>query len=124
MIDKEGYRANVGIIVVNDARQVLWAKRVRNKNAWQFPQGGVNRLETVEQTMFRELKEEIGLDPEHVEILGQTKRWLRYKLPKHLMRENSKPLCIGQKQKWFLLKLVADDSAINLDASPKPEFNE
>lgn len=124
MIDKDGYRANVGIIVVNKDRKVLWAKRIRNKNAWQFPQGGVNPKETPEQTMYRELKEEIGLEPEHVEVLAQTKKWLRYKLPSHLLRHNSEPLCIGQKQKWFLLRLKSEESAINLQVGEKPEFKE
>jgi putative (di)nucleoside polyphosphate hydrolase len=124
MIDKDGYRANVGMIIVNADRKVLWAKRIRNKNAWQFPQGGVDSKETPEQTMYRELKEEIGLDPEHIEILAQTKKWLRYQLPKHLLRRNSQPLCIGQKQKWFLLRLVAEESAVNLQAGEKPEFTE
>ncbi len=124
MIDKNGFRANVGIIIINDNRKVLWAKRIRNKNAWQFPQGGMDRLETPEQAMFRELKEEIGLEPEHVSVIKETKTWLKYKLPKHLMRHHSKPLCIGQKQKWFLLKLAADESVINLQSNEKPEFKE
>lgn len=124
MIDKNGYRANVGIIITNEHQQVLWAKRVYNKDAWQFPQGGVQQKETPEQTMYRELYEEIGLLPEHVNIIAQSKNWLKYKLPKHLLRHDSQPLCIGQKQKWFLLRLTADESAINLNVGEKPEFND
>lgn len=124
MIDKNGYRANVGIIIINDDNKLLWAKRIRNKDAWQFPQGGVDALETPEQAMYRELKEEIGLHPEHVELLAETKGWLRYRLPKHLMRYKSQPLCIGQKQKWFLLKLRVGEEAIDLQAGEKPEFKE
>jgi len=122
MIDKAGYRANVGIILINDQRKVLWAQRIRNKNAWQFPQGGVDASETAQEAMYRELKEEIGLDPEHVELLAETRQWLHYKLPKHLMRHHSEPLGIGQKQKWFLLKFLAEDTEVNLNLSEKPEF--
>lgn len=124
MIDKAGYRANVGIILMNDQRKVLWAKRIRNKNAWQFPQGGVDASETAQEAMYRELKEEIGLNPEHVELLAETRKWLRYQLPKHLMRHHSEPLCIGQKQKWFLLKFLGEDTHVNLNFSEKPEFKE
>ena len=68
MIDGDGYRPNVGIIVANDQGQVLWARRV-GQDAWQFPQGGINSNESVEEALFRELKEETGLDPDQVEIV-------------------------------------------------------
>ena len=122
MIDKEGFRQGVGIILVNAKRQVFIAKRV-GKEAWQFPQGGMKDEETPEEAMFRELKEEIGLTPDDVKIIGTTKRWLRYRLPKRLVRHYSKPLCIGQKQKWFLLKLVTNDDRIDLIATDSPEFD-
>ena len=92
--------------------------------AWQFPQGGMMEGETPEQTMYRELKEEIGLNPEDVQILASTRRWLRYRLPTRLVRHYSKPLCIGQKQKWFLLSLLVEDACIRVDAATPPEFDE
>lgn len=122
MIDKDGFRQGVGIILVNDRRQLFFAKRV-GKDAWQFPQGGLVPSETPEQAMYRELMEEIGLHPEDVQILSVTRRWLRYRLPKKLVRHYSKPICIGQKQKWFLLKLMTHEKQINLQATDDPEFD-
>lgn len=122
MIDSEGYRANVGIIVSNRSGMVLWGKRA-GQNAWQFPQGGIRSHETPKQAMFRELKEEVGLHRKHVRVIGCTKSWLRYRLPKHLIRRNSTPVCIGQKQVWFVLRLLGDETCVRLDCSDKPEFD-
>ncbi len=122
MIDSDGFRPNVGIIVTNGENRVLWARRIR-QDAWQFPQGGIRHNETPQQAMYRELAEEIGLLPEHVEIMGYTRGWLRYRLPERMLRRNSTPLCIGQKQKWFLLRLVGEESAVCLDRGEKPEFD-
>lgn len=122
MIDKAGYRYGVGIILVNSRRQVFFAKRI-GMPAWQFPQGGMQEDETPEQTMYRELKEEIGLNPEDVEVLASTRRWLRYRLPARLVRHYAKPLCIGQKQKWFLLKMTGEDTKVDLNDNNSPEFD-
>lgn len=123
MIDSKGYRANVGIILCNREGRVLWARRL-GQDSWQFPQGGIKRDETPEQALYRELHEEVGLHPEQVEIIGATRGWLRYRLPKRFIRFNSRPLCIGQKQRWFILRLLAADEAVRLDAGDKPEFEE
>ena len=123
MIDKEGYRANVGIIISNQLGQLFWARRI-GMDAWQFPQGGINRNESVETAMFRELEEEVGLISDDVEIVGCTEDWLRYKLPKRYIRRNSKPLCIGQKQIWYLLRLTANENSFRFDQSDSPEFEE
>lgn len=123
MIDAEGFRANVGIVIVNDRGQVFWARRF-GQHSWQYPQGGVDEGETPEQTMFRELREEVGLLPEHVEVLASTKHWLRYKLPKRLIRHDSAPVCIGQKQKWFLLRLNGAESAVDFNHTGHPEFDD
>lgn len=122
MIDDEGFRHGVGIILVNAKRQVFLAKRI-GKEAWQFPQGGIKKEESPEEAMFRELKEEIGLNAEDVKVLATTRRWLRYRLPKRLVRHNSTPLCIGQKQKWFLLQLTSNEKSIDLAATESPEFD-
>lgn len=123
MIDSEGFRPNVGIILANDNGQVLWAKRIGH-NAWQFPQGGIKQGETPEQALYRELREEIGLLPEHVQIMAQTTGWLRYRLPNRYIRSGSEPICIGQKQKWFLLRLVASTQNIQLNLANPPEFDQ
>lgn len=123
MIDAEGFRANVGIVICNLQGQVFWARRY-GQHSWQFPQGGIDQGETAEQTMYRELNEEVGLNPSDVEILGVTKNWVRYKLPKRLIRQGTNPVCIGQKQKWFLLHLTSEESAVNLMHSGHPEFDD
>jgi putative (di)nucleoside polyphosphate hydrolase len=123
MIDKHGFRANVGIILLNDGGQVFCARRC-GMSAWQFPQGGIKRNETPENAMFRELREEIGLEPDDVEVLGATKGWLRYRLPKRYIRYHQHPLCIGQKQIWFLLKLLSADSSVRLDLADDQEFDD
>ncbi len=122
VIDSEGYRLNVGIVLCNAEQQVFWAKRI-GQRSWQFPQGGIHPEELPEHAMFRELGEEIGLRPEHVEVMGHTQGWLQYRLPKRLIRYGSKPTCIGQKQVWFLLKMIGHESDVRLDLSERPEFD-
>lgn len=123
MIDPDGYRPNVAIVIMKDDRKVLWAQRA-SQDGWQFPQGGMRSHETPLEAMYRELREETGLLEEHVRVLGSTPGWLRYRLPKRYLRRNRKPLCIGQKQVWFLLHLQASEAAVTLNASPEPEFTE
>ncbi len=122
MIDSEGFRPNVGIILSNPEGKVFWARRF-GQNAWQFPQGGIQNHETADEAMYRELFEETGLLPEHVEIVGKTSNWLRYRLPKRMIRKNSNPVCIGQKQIWFMLRLTASEANFNLSTMDRPEFD-
>lgn len=123
MIDFDGYRPNVGIILTNGQGQLLWAKRI-GQSGWQFPQGGIKQEESPQDACFRELYEEIGLLPEHVEVLGETRGWLRYRLPKRCIRFGRKPLCVGQKQKWFLLRMTTEESAVRFDSVGTPEFDD
>ena len=102
MIDADGFRPNVGIILVNAHGQLLWAKRIGH-DSWQFPQGGISHGETPLDAMYRELYEEVGLHPEHVKVLAVTRDWLRYRLPKRYLRTGQEPLCIGQKQNGFVI---------------------
>jgi len=122
MIDRDGYRPNVGIILCNAHNQVFWGKRV-NQHAWQFPQGGINAGETPEQAMLRELEEEVGLLPEHVRVIGRTREWLRYDVPACWTRRDNRGLYRGQKQIWFLLRLTGRDCDVSLRASSHPEFD-
>ncbi|MGN1394698.1 MAG: RNA pyrophosphohydrolase [Succinivibrionaceae bacterium] len=124
MIDSDGFRLNVGIVLCNSQGQVLWARRI-GQNSWQFPQGGINIGETPESAMYRELEEELGLDVKDVELLSVSKSWFKYKLPKRLVRWDEKPICLGQKQKWFLLKLSkTQESKIVFNHTNIPEFDD
>lgn len=122
MLDRDGYRPNVGIILCNNRNEVFWGKRVR-EHAWQFPQGGIKAGETPEEAMYRELMEEIGLSPCHVKILGRTRDWLRYDVPQHWVKREWRGNYRGQKQIWFLLKMVGRDSDVSLRTSTRPEFD-
>lgn len=122
MIDSEGFRLNVGIVIGNRKGQVLWARRIR-QNSWQFPQGGVNPRETPEEAMFRELYEELGLRCGEARIITSSKYWVKYKLPRRLVRHNENPVCIGQKQKWFLLSIIHEDH-IEFNRDGHPEFDD
>ena len=122
MIDPDGFRPNVGIILSNRDGQLLWARRA-GQDAWQFPQGGMRSDETPAEAMFRELGEEIGLKPDDVEVIGATRGWLRYRLPRQYIRHSSRPLCIGQKQVWFLLRILCADRDVCLDRCARPEFD-
>lgn len=122
MLDREGYRPNVGIVLVNARNEVFWGKRVR-EHSWQFPQGGIKHGESPQQAMYRELYEEVGLRPEHVRILGRTRGWLRYDVPRHWLRREWRNSYRGQKQIWFLLRLVGRDCDVCLRTSKHPEFD-
>jgi len=121
-IDSDGFRANVGIILSNDDGRLLLAGRVGSKG-WQFPQGGMLEGESPQQAMYRELHEEVGLTSEDVSVLGETVDWLRYRLPDRFIRHGTTPLCIGQKQRWFLLRLTGPEDRVNFDQSDTPEFD-
>ena len=123
MIDRQGFRPNVGIILCNDHGELFWARRV-GEDAWQFPQGGIRPDETPEQALYRELSEEVGLKPKDVALLGRTSSWLRYRIPKQYLRYRPhRPRCIGQKQVWFLLKLLCGETNVCLDNCERPEFD-
>ena len=122
MLDREGFRPNVGIILINARNEVFWGKRI-GEHSWQFPQGGIKYGETPEQAMFRELHEEVGLLPEHVRIVGRTRDWLRYEVPDKFIRREIRGHYRGQKQIWFLLRMVGRDCDIQLRATEHPEFD-
>ncbi|MCK7593601.1 RNA pyrophosphohydrolase [Pseudomarimonas salicorniae] len=123
MIDPDGYRPNVGIILIRRDAKVLWARRI-SRDGWQFPQGGMNSDETPIEAMYRELHEEVGLADSDVRVLGSTPGWLRYRLPRRCIRHHERPTCVGQKQVWFLLELLCDEARIRFDLTDSPEFSE
>lgn len=122
MLDRDGYRPNVGIILLNRKNEVFWGKRIK-EHSWQFPQGGIDRGESPEHAMYRELYEEVGLFPEHVRIIGRTRDWLRYEVPRSWIRSDWRGHYKGQKQIWYLLRLVGKDTDIQLRATDHPEFD-
>jgi putative (di)nucleoside polyphosphate hydrolase len=123
-IDAQGYRANVGIVLMRDDGSVFLGGRTGGRG-WQFPQGGIRRGETDEAALFRELEEEVGLLPADVDVLGRTSDWIRYRLPRHYVRRNSTPLCIGQKQRWFLLRFRGTEDRVRFDRTVEPpEFDQ
>lgn len=124
MVDADGFRPNVGIVLTNDFGQVLWARRVGGHDAWQFPQGGIKAKESVEDALYRELFEEVGLERHCVDVLARTDGWLRYRIPRHMRRHNSSPGFQGQKQKWFLLRIRGADELVNVTLADKPEFDD
>jgi len=117
-IDDEGYRLNVGIILLNQNNQLFWACRNDIPNAWQFPQGGVDEGETPVEAMYRELKEEVGLNSEVVKLIAESQHWLKYRLEESRIKRKY----IGQKQKWFLLRFLGSDHRIDLTAVSSIEF--
>lgn len=123
MVDKNGFRLGVAIILVNSKKQVFWGRRV-GQNAWQFPQGGMLHQELPEEAMYRELREEIGVLPEDVELLASSKEWLQYRLPIRMVRHYSQPVCVGQMHKWFLLQLKNMEAKICFNMTDMPEFDD
>ena len=124
MIDPDGYRPNVGIILLRRDSRVFWARRV-SRDGWQFPQGGIEPRESARQAAFRELYEEIGLTAQDVRLLGNTENWLRYDVPYASRSRNylrARPFR-GQKQRWFLFQLISTESRVRLDLSSNPEFD-
>ncbi len=122
MLDREGFRPNVGIILLNARNEVFWGKRLR-EHSWQFPQGGIKFGENPVQAMYRELHEEVGLKPQHVKVLGRTRDWLRYEVPDKFIKREVRGHYRGQKQIWFLLRMVGRDCDICLRATDHPEFD-
>src|SRR5262249_55118871 len=122
MLDRDGYRPNVAIVIVNGKNQVFWGKRIR-EHSWQFPQGGINPGETPEQAMYRDLREKVGLEPRHVKVLGRTRAWLRFDVTQFCIKRGCRGSYRGQKQIWYLMRLFGGDNDVSFRVSEHPEFD-
>jgi putative (di)nucleoside polyphosphate hydrolase len=116
------YRRSVGVMLLNRQGEVFVARRIDMPTlpAWQMPQGGIDRGETPAEAALRELKEEIGTD--RAEILDESRAWLKYELPAELACKVFGGRYCGQKQKWFAMRFIGEDSDIDL-ATAHPEFD-
>lgn len=122
VVDAQGYRPNVGIVIANKNNQLFWAKRA-GLDAWQFPQGGIRPGEELLAAMYRELMEETGIPADDVTILGQTDEWVRYEFGSSKTTAGGE-LYMGQKQLWFLVRFLGDDRQINLQSDQHVEFED
>ncbi|WP_299620341.1 RNA pyrophosphohydrolase [uncultured Tateyamaria sp.] len=121
-IAKLPYRRNVGVMVVNAEGHVWVGQRNdRYKDAWQMPQGGIDKGEDARAAALRELEEETGITPDLVEVVAETEGWLPYELPHDLIPKLWKGRYRGQEQKWFLMRFQGVDAQVNIDTDD-PEF--
>ena len=118
------YRLNVGIVLTNSDGKIFAGKRIKGPgDAWQMPQGGIDKGEDPLQAAFRELEEETGVKKSDVDFVSQTSDWLSYDLPDEIARTIWGGKYRGQKQKWFLFKFNGEDAQINI-AAKDAEFSE
>lgn len=122
-IEKLPYRKNVGVMVMN-ADGLVWVgqRRDRYQDAWQMPQGGIDKGEDARTAALRELEEETSISAALVDVVAETADWLPYELPHDLIPQLWKGKYRGQKQKWFLLRFTGSDDQIDLETA-HPEFS-
>lgn len=121
-IAKLPYRPCVGLMVLNAKGDVFVGQRNdRNGEAWQMPQGGVDKGEAPRDAALRELWEETGITSDLVEIIAESSRWLPYDLPHDVVPKIWKGRYRGQEQKWFLMRFSGADDQINIETE-HPEF--
>ena len=122
-IAKLPYRRNVGVMVLNGAGHVWVGQRNdRYKDAWQMPQGGIDKGEDPRTAALRELEEETGITIDLVDVIAESADWIPYELPHHLIPKLWKGKYRGQEQKWFLFRFKGTDAQVNIDTD-EPEFS-
>lgn len=124
MTESLPYRPNVGIMLVNQKGLIFVGQRLDSIDsaAWQMPQGGIDKGESEEEAAFRELTEETGVAREHVTLIARAKEEYIYDLPEDLIGKLWKGKWRGQRQMWFLMRFIGEDSDINI-ATKDPEFS-
>ncbi|MFT6332729.1 MAG: putative (di)nucleoside polyphosphate hydrolase [Lentimonas sp.] len=117
------YRSGVGIVVINQKKEIFVGKRIdNNSDAWQMPQGGIDAGESEDIAMFRELAEETGIK-KNVKIISRSSEYFYYNLPYKLQKKFWGGKFLGQRQKWYLVEYSGEDSAIDVQTE-EPEFSE
>ena len=123
-LDGLPYRPCVGVLLFNARQQVFVGQRIDMvQEAWQMPQGGIDRGEDPRDTALRELEEETGVRPDKVELVAETREWLRYDLPPNLVNRVWRGRYRGQEQKWFAARFLGTDADVDID-TPHPEFSD
>ena len=119
---EKNYRPCVGIVLIKNGWIFAGQRLDHKSNAWQMPQGGIEENETTEKAAIRELKEETGIKKKQIKIILETKNWINYDLPKNLIPHLWNGKFVGQKQKWFAMEFLGNDSDIDIN-TVSPEFS-
>ncbi len=118
------YRSGVGIMLLNKEKKIFVGKRIDNhSDAWQMPQGGIDIGENEDKAMLRELKEETGINGSSVKLLSKSRSYYYYNLPYKLQKKFWGGKYLGQRQRWYLLEFIGDESVIDVKTED-PEFSE
>ena len=121
-IDALPYRPCVGLMILDTAGRIFAGQRIDGMyDAWQMPQGGIEEGETACAAALRELTEETGITPDLVEIIRESRDWLPYDLPRHLVPKLWNGRFRGQQQRWFAIRFLGADADVNI-ATAEPEF--